>query len=34
MAPEGTDAVFSPFRLLRLADDIESESVAVGYAAA
>jgi hypothetical protein len=33
MATEGDEAVFSTFRLLRLAEDVESESVAISYAA-
>lgn len=34
MATEGNDAVFSVFRLLRLAEDLESNDAAVSYAAA
>lgn len=33
MATEGNEAVFSVFRLLRLAEDLESDAVAISYAA-
>lgn len=32
MATEGNEAVFSVFRLLRLAEEMESESAAISYA--
>jgi hypothetical protein len=34
MATEGNEAVFSTSRLLRLAEDLESEAVAISYASA
>jgi hypothetical protein len=33
MALQGNDAVFSASRLLRLAEDIESDAIAISYAA-
>lgn len=33
MALQGNEAVFSPSRLLRLAEDVESDAIAISYAA-